>query len=83
MDKKEYDDTDRYFDYAVGKMQDALHDLYECCSCLRYTKTAEAVILEDMIDGGKALLEHWADTIEGIRQSWCSEHYDKSWEADE
>ena len=83
MDKQEYDNTDRYFEYAVGKMQDALHELYECGSCLRYTKTAEGELLDGMIDGAKKMLEEWGETIEDVHQSWCSEHYDKSWEADE
>lgn len=83
MEHDEYDRTDRYFEYAVGKMRDALHELYECTSCLRYTKTAEGEILEDMVDGGKKLLEHWSEIIEDVHQSWCSEHYDKSWEEDE
>lgn len=83
MEPQDYERIDKDFEYAVMHMQDALHELYECAYSLRQTGTDEGELLDEMLGGPKRMFEDWVETIEDVHQSWCSEHYDKSWEADE
>ena len=82
MDQQEYDYINKQFEYAHNQLDNALHYLYECGSCLRNTHDDRAEVINCVLDGAKKLIEEYADVVDDLRQTWASENYDPRWEDD-